>query len=174
MEITDPQPSLTRPFLTRRRVLEGVVVAGAAAPVLAACGGGDQTSTTNADDSSQKKSKDTPTEDKADDNGGSDNGGGADAAEALAKTSDIPVDGGKVFDTQKVVVTQPKQGDFKAFSAICTHMGCTVSKVQSGSILCPCHGSKFSAADGSVQGGPATSPLAAKQLKVDGDSITLA
>ena len=166
MEIPDPQTSLPRSFLTRRRVLGGVVVAGAAAPVLAACGGGsDQTSATKADNSSQKKPKDPP----AKDNGGGD----AASGKALAKTSDIPVDGGKVFDTQKVVVTQPKQGEFKAFSAICTHMGCTVAKVQSGVIMCPCHGSKFSAADGSVKGGPATSPLAAKQIKVDGDSITL-
>ena len=173
MEITDPQtPAPTRPPVTRRRVLGGVVVAGAAVPVLAACGGGDDTSSTApANDSAQKKPKDSSTKDKPA-NGADDNGGGS--ADALAKTSDIPVDGGKVFNAQKVVVTQPKQGDFKAFTAICTHMGCTVSKVQNGSIMCPCHGSKFSAADGSVQGGPATSPLAAKQIKVDGDSITLA
>jgi Rieske Fe-S protein len=172
VEITDPQtPAPTRPPVTRRRVLGGVVVAGAAVPVLAACGGGDDTSSTApADDSAQKKPKDSTKDKPA--KGADDNGGGS--ADALAKTSDIPVDGGKVFNAQKVVVTQPKQGDFKAFTAICTHMGCTVSKVQHGSIMCPCHGSKFSAADGSVQGGPATSPLAAKQIKVDGDSITLA
>jgi Rieske Fe-S protein len=166
VDITDPQPpATTRPAMTRRRVLEGVVVAGAAVPVLAACGGGDTTST---DGSADKK----PAKGDAADKGGGDNGGGS--GSALAKTSDIPVDGGKVFKAQKIVVTQPKQGEFKAFTAICTHMGCTVAKVQSGTIMCPCHGSKFSATDGSVEGGPATKPLAAKKITVEGDSISLA
>jgi Rieske Fe-S protein len=73
-----------------------------------------------------------------------------------------------------VVVTQPEQGTFKAFSAVCTHNGCLVNAVESGTIKCPCHGSMFSAADGSVTGGPAGSPLEEKQINVDGDSITLA
>ena len=50
------------------------------------------------------------------------------ASDAIAK-ADIPVGGGKVFDALKVVVTQPTAGDYKAFSAICTHQGCTVSGV---------------------------------------------
>ena len=91
-----------------------------------------------------------------------------------AKTSEIPVGGGKVFDTQKVVVTQPTAGQFKAFTAVCTHQGCTVSTVKDGTINCPCHGSKYSIADGSVQGGPAPAPLAAKTVTVNGDEITVA
>jgi Rieske Fe-S protein len=71
-------------------------------------------------------------------------------------------------------VTQPAKGTFKAFSAVCTHAGCTVSSVANGVISCPCHGSKYSAADGSVQSGPAPAPLAAKKVTVQGDSITLA
>ncbi|WTW95517.1 Rieske (2Fe-2S) protein [Streptomycetaceae bacterium NBC_01309] len=99
-------------------------------------------------------------------------GGGA-GGTALAKTSDIPVGGGKIFEQQKVVVTQPTAGSFKAFSAVCTHQGCTVSSVSSGTINCACHGSKFSAADGSVESGPATKPLPAKQIATSGDQITL-
>jgi len=57
------------------------------------------------------------------------------------------------------VVTQPNAGNFKAFSAICTHLGCLVTKVFDGAIYCPCHGSKFSIVDGSVMVGPATQPL---------------
>ncbi|MGW2644316.1 Rieske (2Fe-2S) protein [Streptomyces sp. NPDC001393] len=102
-------------------------------------------------------------------------GGNADGESGgdLGKTKDIPEGGGKIFKDQKVVVTQPKKGDFKAFSAICTHLGCTVSRVANGTIDCPCHGSKFHIADGSVAHGPATRPLPAKSIKVQGNSIKL-
>ncbi|MGW0878898.1 Rieske (2Fe-2S) protein [Streptomyces sp. NPDC002671] len=92
----------------------------------------------------------------------------------LASTSDIPVGGGKVFKEQKIVVTQPTQGDFKAFTAICTHQGCTVNKVADGTIDCPCHGSKYHITDGSVAHGPAPRPLAPEPIKVEGNSIHLA
>lgn len=94
--------------------------------------------------------------------------------EELAKTSDIPVGGGKVFADVKVVVTQPTAGDFKAFSAVCTHQGCTVRTIADGIINCPCHFSKFRIADGSVAGGPARRPLPPKQITVTGDAIRLA
>ncbi|MDT9693137.1 Rieske (2Fe-2S) protein [Streptomyces sp. P9(2023)] len=98
----------------------------------------------------------------------------APAGDALTKTTDVPVGGGTIFKEEKVVVTQPTAGEFKAFSAICTHQGCTVGKVEDGTIDCPCHGSKFRIADGSVAAGPALRPLPAEQITVSGDSITLA
>ncbi|MFE6460842.1 Rieske (2Fe-2S) protein [Streptomyces cinereoruber] len=94
--------------------------------------------------------------------------------EALARTSEIPVGGGAVFAEEKVVVTQPTAGEFKAFSAVCTHQGCLVNKVADGTIDCPCHGSKFRVADGSVVTGPATRPLPAEQIIVSGETISLA
>jgi Rieske Fe-S protein len=93
---------------------------------------------------------------------------------ALGKTSDVPVGGGAIFKNEQVVVTQPAAGTFKGFSAVCTHQGCIVATVADGTINCTCHGSKFKIADGSVANGPATQPLAAKNVKVDGDSIMLA
>ncbi|MDX3458483.1 Rieske (2Fe-2S) protein [Streptomyces sp. ME02-8801-2C] len=93
---------------------------------------------------------------------------------ALAKTSDIPEGGGKIFADQGVVVTQPTAGTFKAFSSKCTHAGCAVTGITNGVITCPCHKSEFSVADGSVKKGPATQALAAESIKVSGDSITLA
>lgn len=98
----------------------------------------------------------------------------ASAGEVLARTSDIPVGGGTVFPEAKVVVTQPTSGTFKAFSAICTHQGCTVNKVADGTIDCPCHGSRFRVADGSVAQGPAPRPLPEEPITVSGDTITLA
>jgi Rieske Fe-S protein len=97
----------------------------------------------------------------------------APANAVLGKTSDIPVGGGVIFAPQQVVVTQPAQGTFKAFTSICTHQQCPVANVADGTINCDCHGSKYAVADGSVVGGPAPQPLAAKQITVSGDSITL-
>ncbi|MFE6158226.1 Rieske (2Fe-2S) protein [Streptomyces sp. NPDC056486] len=99
--------------------------------------------------------------------------GGA-AGAVLAKTSEIPVGGGKIFKEEGVVVTQPTEGEFKAFSNRCTHKQCPVTSVEGGTINCPCHGSKFAITDGSVKASPAPKPLPAAEIKVEGDSITLA
>ncbi|WP_438294950.1 Rieske (2Fe-2S) protein [Streptomyces sp. HUAS TT7] len=134
----------------RRTVIACVGAAGLAA-ALTACGGGGSDEAKPAGD-----------------------GGGKDAGGVLGKTSDIPQGGGKIFAAQGVVVTQPTAGQFKAFSAKCTHQGCAVSSVSGGTINCPCHGSKFDVADGSVKGGPAPSPLPAAAISVQGDAIRLA
>ncbi|MFF8600284.1 Rieske (2Fe-2S) protein [Streptomyces sp. NPDC015232] len=96
------------------------------------------------------------------------------APSPLARTADIPVGGGTVFADEKVVVTQPVAGEFKAFSAVCTHQGCTVAKVADGTIDCPCHGSRYRIADGSVAAGPAPRPLPEERIKVSAGTITLA
>ena len=81
---------------------------------------------------------------------------------------------GLIFPPEKVVVTQPEAGTIVAFSSICTHQGCEVSTVADGTINCPCHGSKFAIADGSVAGGPAKKPLPPVAVNVTGDVIILA
>jgi Rieske Fe-S protein len=106
--------------------------------------------------------------------GGAASGGGGNAAAALAKTSDVPVGGGTILTDKKIVITQPQSGTFKAFTAVCTHAGCTVGSVSGGTINCPCHGSKFNIANGAVVNGPAASPLAAVNIQVQGTSIVQA
>ena len=96
---------------------------------------------------------------------------GGNAPAALASTSQVPVGGGTILAAKKIVITQPQSGTFKAFTAVCTHQGCIVSTVSGGTINCPCHGSKFSIKDGSVVNGPATAPLAAVPIKVEGTSV---
>ena len=92
--------------------------------------------------------------------------------DAISKAT-IPVGGGKVFADQKVVVTQPTEGDFKAFTAVCTHKGCTVADVSGGTINCGCHGSKFDIATGEVRNGPAAKPLPTKTVSVTGEGVTV-
>ena len=98
--------------------------------------------------------------------------GGAGAG-AVAQTSDIPVGGGLIIAEPAVVITQPTAGEYKAFTAICTHQGCLVSEVVNNEIICPCHGSKFSATDGAVITGPAQTPLTAAGVSVEGGSVVL-
>ncbi|WP_407839829.1 Rieske (2Fe-2S) protein [Streptomyces sp. DSM 116496] len=87
-------------------------------------------------------------------------------AKALIKSSEVPVGGGTVLKDQKLVVTQPTAGSFRCFTAVCTHQGCLVNKVEAGTIDCPCHGSKFKDTDGTVAKGPATKPLEEKKITV--------
>lgn len=160
--------------LDRRTILRVGALAGAigtAGPLLAACGGGNDGGAETggaATGGAETTGAGDPTEAPAPDSTGD-----APPSNALASTSDIPVGGGTVFPDADVVITQPTAGAFKAFSAVCTHQGCTVGEVTQGSIICPCHGSVYSIEDGSVQGGPAPAPLAEKTLVVEGDQLVL-
>ncbi|GHD23531.1 hypothetical protein GCM10010313_59190 [Streptomyces violarus] len=140
---------------TRRTVLLATGATGAVALVAACGGGGGDNGSTSTVSPTGKETTDAP------------------AGQELASTDEIPVGGGKIFKDEKVVVTQPEQGQFKAFSAICTHQRCTVGSVSDGTINCPCHGSKFRIADGAVAHGPATRPLPAEQITVEGNSVRL-
>ncbi|MDH2415802.1 Rieske (2Fe-2S) protein [Nocardioides sp. CER19] len=135
--------------LSRRTTLAGAAGLTVGLPVLAACGGG---------------------------------GGGSSASETprtktgtvVGPTNDVPVGGGKIYGDLNLVVTQPESGTFKAFSATCTHQGCQVGSVSKGTIDCPCHLSKFSIDDGSVEGGPASRPLPKVAITVANGQITVA
>ncbi|MET9928044.1 MULTISPECIES: Rieske (2Fe-2S) protein [unclassified Streptomyces] len=146
----------------RRRTVLTAGAAGAAA-LVTGCG-------SSGDEGGGGDASGTPTGTASDAaSPGASPGGG----QQLAATSDIPVGGGTVFKERKVVVTQPEEGEFKAFSAVCTHAQCLVSTVSDGTINCPCHGSKFSITDAAVEAGPATRPLPAEQITVSGGEIRL-
>jgi nitrite reductase/ring-hydroxylating ferredoxin subunit len=100
-------------------------------------------------------------------------GGAGSASGVTAKTADIPVGSGTIFPAAQTVITQPKSGEFKAFTAVCTHQQCIVADV-TNTINCQCHGSKFSITDGSVVNPPAQTPLAAKKVTVTGDTVSVA
>ena len=157
-----PASESPAPGLSRRAVVAG---AGGVAAVglLTACGGG-SVATAPAPAPAASAPAAPSAEPSAATSGGA----------TLAAASSIPVGGGTVFADKDVVVTQPTAGEFKAFSATCTHQGCKVKSVADGVIVCPCHGSKFAIADGAVTAGPAKSPLPEKTISVEGDSILLA
>jgi nitrite reductase/ring-hydroxylating ferredoxin subunit len=157
----------------RRSVLRGAAAAGLAgicAPLLAACGGSDDAGGTPSGGASSSGSAPTSAPTSAPSSAGSSTppaSGGA----VLGPVSDVPVGGGKVFADAKVVVTQPTAGQYKGFTAVCTHQQNTVGSVEDGKIVCPFHGSKFNIADGSVANGPARNPLAAVNVSVEGGNI---
>ncbi|WP_405090403.1 Rieske (2Fe-2S) protein [Micromonospora sp. NBC_01392] len=154
----------TEPVTQSRRALLAGAGAVGAAVVLAGCGDDDATP------GAAPTSGGPPGASATGDAGG----GNRDSSAPLARTTDIPVGGGAIYASKGVVITQPEAGQFKGFDPICTHQGCPVSNVDGGTINCTCHNSRFSISDGSVKQGPATKPLAAKEIKVSGDQITLA
>jgi Rieske Fe-S protein len=91
----------------------------------------------------------------------------------VADVSEIPLGGGTIFPQDTLVITQPTENEFRAFSIVCTHLGCLCNKVADGTIDCPCHGSTFSIADGSVVHGPATRPLPSQPISVSDGKILL-
>lgn len=146
-------------FPTRRAVLAAAGTTSAAL-ALAACGGSGDTppggeGSPGQGDGQREKETSEP---------GGDGG-------ALVRTSEVPEGGGKILEDEKLVVTQPSAGEFRAFSAVCTHRGCVVSSVADETINCACHGSRFSVGDGSVSQGPATQPLAEVKVTVEGGAV---
>lgn len=143
-----------RPALSRRQLLAGAG-AGAAALAVAACS-----------------------------SGGDGGGGGGTAASprsgsptgatgSLTSVADVPVGGAVSAEDSSgkpVIVSQPTKGDLVAFSAICTHMGCTVAP-QGDQLVCPCHGSTYDLATGDNTGGPAPKPLAKIPVTVKGGDV---
>lgn len=146
------RPEVPNGQVHRRHVFGGVAAVGLGASVLSACGSDSGDGSSAADDSGSE--------------------GGASSSAGDLSTADVPEGGGVILADQETVVTQPETGEYKAFSAICTHQGCAVSGVTE-TIDCACHGSKFSLTDGSVVNGPATEPLPEKSITLDGDSLTL-
>jgi Rieske Fe-S protein len=135
--------------LTRRTLVQigGVSAAGAGALLLAAC---------------------TPQ------GSGASGDGAGNGDSATVPLSSIPV-GGAVsaqLGSTPIVVSQPSAGSVVAFSAVCTHQGCTVAP-QGKEFDCPCHGSRFDGTTGDVINGPARNPLTKLKTAVSGDKVTI-
>jgi thiosulfate dehydrogenase [quinone] large subunit len=82
----------------------------------------------------------------------------------IGPAADVPVGGAASFTdpAQQVpaLVVQVTRGQFRAFSAVCPHAGCTVQFDGTNDVFaCPCHGSIFNTTTGAVLQGPATTGL---------------
>ena len=170
-----PATSADGELRDRRTVLRCAAMAalvGAGAPILAACGGSDDASgggtTPSASGSSSAPNA------SASPSGSASSSAPASGGAVLGPASDVPVGGGAVFKDAKVVVTQPTAGQYKGFSAVCTHQGNPIGSVQGGQIVCPFHNSHFSITDGSPVSGPAQTALPAVNVKVEGSNIVQA
>jgi Rieske Fe-S protein len=138
-----------------RRTALTLAAGSATALGLAACGGSDGAGSTRG--------------------GGASAGSGARAGtgRALVALAEVPV-GGAVSatspDGKPVIIAQPTQGTVVGFSAICTHMGCTVAPAGK-QLDCPCHGSVYDAATGKNLSGPAPRPLEPFPVHLDGEQV---
>jgi nitrite reductase/ring-hydroxylating ferredoxin subunit len=160
--IASPDPTHAS-LLSRRTVIRQAGLAAAAIAGLSACTNYGAPTTGEPSSATTRAS-----------GGSSSNGGGSgQEAELTAKAAEIPVGSGTIFPEAQTVITQPKAGEFKAFTAVCTHQQCIVATV-TDTINCNCHGSKFSITDGSVVNPPAQTPLAAKKVTVTGDTVSVA
>ena len=95
----------------------------------------------------------------------------------LTKLSDFPVGSVSNFALatgEPAILFRTKTGVF-AYSAICTHQGCTVSYfADSKTLACPCHGAKYDPfAAAKVIAGPAINPLSSIEVAIDGDWVIL-
>jgi Rieske Fe-S protein len=93
--------------------------------------------------------------------------------EALLQLADIKVGESAAADLPSgdpILISRTADGTVVAFSAICTHKGCTVNPAGK-ELHCPCHGSKFDAATGKVIGGPAPSPLAKVDVHITNGAV---
>jgi cytochrome b6-f complex iron-sulfur subunit len=102
-------------------------------------------------------------------NSASSAGGGGTVIASLAS---VPVGGSASakLDGKPIILSQQNAGTITAFTAICTHMGCTVNP-GGAQLNCPCHGSVYNAFTGAVIQGPAPTPLGSIPVKVVGTSI---
>ncbi|WP_328298015.1 Rieske (2Fe-2S) protein [Streptomyces sp. NBC_00435] len=89
----------------------------------------------------------------------------------LGAASEVPVGGAKLFREKKILVSCAEAGQYKAFSAQCTHAGCVLDKIVEGEGNCPCHGSRFDVTTGKVLHGPASSPLPEIPVKAEGGKL---
>ena len=171
----EPESDTTSPAPpTRRTVLRtaGLIALAGGTAAVAACGTNNQTSgapiTTAGGSPTSAPTTSSPAASPADSPSPTESPTAHRAAPRgpSVAASRVPVGGGVILSDADYVVTQPTKGTYKAFTSICTHMGCTVAEVSGGVIRCNCHGSQFSIKDGSVANPPASKPLAEHDVTV--------
>ncbi|GAA4384430.1 Rieske (2Fe-2S) protein [Tsukamurella soli] len=137
----------------RRRILAALPGVALLPVVLAACSSSTESSSPGSTGTSS--------------GGGTAAAGGASGKHVTVAAASVPTGSAVVLadGATPYVVAQPTAGKFVAFSAICTHQGGTVTAGDGLTLVCPLHGSRFDAATGAVERGPATAPLPAVPVR---------
>lgn len=157
--------------LPRRQVLAAGAMSAVGLVALAGCGSGGKNADKNSAGHSSPSDREpsSPTTQESASESASPPIGTA----SLVKLADIPVGSAvaaKGVDGRPLIVAQPSAGKVVAFSAICTHRGCTVAPAGK-ELLCPCHDSVYDAATGKNLGGPAPRPLSPVPVHVAGGEV---
>lgn len=151
---------LEQPISRRQALIAGA--AGVGTCVLAACSSGSNNANASGEETSSGSSSSSSSQSS-----------GTPSSARLAKLAAVPVGGSasaQLPDGEPVIVSQPTAGTAVAFSALCTHMQCTVAPA--GKLLkCPCHGSVYEAFTGKVVQGPAVRPLKKIDVHVESGEV---
>lgn len=140
----------------RRSVLTAGLAGPAAIVALTGCGGAD----------SETEPADTSA-------GTDDDNGDTSGSAVTLPAGDVPVGGATYVEDGNTVLTQPTEGEFRAFDATCPHQGCAVNQAVDGELQCPCHGSRFDLTSGAVLEGPAETGLTERDVSLDGDELVV-
>jgi Rieske Fe-S protein len=92
---------------------------------------------------------------------------------AAAKTGELAPNSAKIFKfgSTPAVLINTQEGKLLAFTAVCTHLTCTVTyETSTGTLYCPCHNGRFDLA-GNVISGPPPRPLEAFDVEVEGPDV---
>lgn len=92
----------------------------------------------------------------------------------IGAASDVGPGKMRAFDVAGTKVNVANAGGtLYAIDDKCTHMGCSLAKgrLEGTTVTCPCHGSQFDVTSGAVLRGPATRPVRARQVSIDGEAL---
>lgn len=154
----------TRATVSRRAVITTGAGAAAGLGLLAACG-------SNGGSGAATPATTAATATTAAGTGGTAGGSGSSAAIVALSSISVGQAVAATLNGSPIVVSRPTDTSAAAFSAICTHQGCTVN-VNGATLNCPCHGSEFNALTGAVERGPATQALPSVPVTVaDGQVV---
>ncbi|EFK55351.1 Rieske 2Fe-2S domain-containing protein [Corynebacterium genitalium ATCC 33030] len=90
-------------------------------------------------------------------------------ATAEIAATQVPVGSAVIVD--KLIIAQPTEGEFLAYSTVCPHQGNPISQVNGDTVRCPAHGSSFDIATGEPVEGPAQSGMTPAPVRQEGDTV---
>jgi cytochrome b6-f complex iron-sulfur subunit len=91
------------------------------------------------------------------------------------KVQDLKANSGKIvrFGNRPVLLVRVNESEWRAYSAICTHLNCTVQfRDDTHQIWCACHNGIYDL-NGKVASGPPPAPLEEYTVRLRGDEVVV-